>query len=89
MSNSISILVASTAPRTLSTLSTRGAQTLGAAVEACPVNPALIGRLLKIPSGDQRSALALCLTLDNEQRTVLDARVIAIEEEELTRAGET
>lgn len=51
-----------------------------------PSTRALIGKLLSLPSGDERTALAYCLTMDDEERADLLAQITVIEERELDQA---
>lgn len=51
-----------------------------------PSTRALIGKLLSLPSGDERTALAYCLTVDDDERAELLAQITVIEERELDQA---
>ena len=51
-----------------------------------PSTRVLIGKLLSIPSGDERAAIAYCLTVDDEERGQLLAEIAVAEQREADAA---
>jgi hypothetical protein len=51
-----------------------------------PSTRGLIGKLLSIPSGDERAAVAYCLTVDDDERGELLAQIAVAEQQEIDAA---